>query len=69
MYQRKTQDVYLLIWQGEEIDEAASHADAKYLKGEYNLAYGGGVTVRKSRRPIEPVSDAQAQALAGKCHV
>lgn len=43
MYVRKTKDVYILIWNGEEIDETESRADAIYLKKEYNTAFHGYV--------------------------
>lgn len=49
MYIRKTKDVYILFWQGEEIDEAETISDARYLKNEYNIAFGGGVTIKKRR--------------------
>ena len=53
MYKRKTKDVYILIWQGEEIDEAETWKDCKYLLGEYNLAYRGGVTYIKRRIKLD----------------
>jgi hypothetical protein len=40
---------YILIWQGEEIDTANDYTEAQYLKGEYNAAYGGGVSVKRGR--------------------
>ena len=51
MYIRKTKDVYILMWRGEEIDETESRADAIFLKREYNSAPGfnGGVTIKKRR--------------------
>jgi hypothetical protein len=49
---RKTKDVYALIWKGEEIDTAETRQDARYLLGEYNLAYGGGVTLKTKRERI-----------------
>jgi hypothetical protein len=49
MYIRKTKDIYILFWNGEEIDEAETRADALYLKQEYNIAYRGGVTIKKRR--------------------
>ena len=39
MYIRKTKDIYILFWNGEEIDETESRADAIYLKNEYNMAF------------------------------
>lgn len=50
MYIRKTKDIYILIWQGEEIDETETRADAVYLLKEYNAAFHGGVTIKKRRR-------------------
>lgn len=49
MYIRKTKDIYILMWNGEEIDETESRADARYLKQEYNTAFRGGVTIKKRR--------------------
>jgi hypothetical protein len=49
MYIRNTKDIYILFWNGEEIDETENRADAIYLRNEYNLAYGGGVTIKKRR--------------------
>lgn len=49
MYIRKTKDIYILIWRGEEIDDAETRDDAIYLKNEYNMAYHGGVTIKKRR--------------------
>ena len=36
---------YTLKWKGEEIDTAETREEALFLKTEYNLAYGGGVTI------------------------
>ena len=41
--------IYILKWKGEEIDEAETLKDAQYLRNEYNMAYGGGVTIKKAR--------------------
>lgn len=49
MYIRKTKDIYILFWNGEEIDETESRADAIFLKMEYNAAFHGGVTIKKRR--------------------
>ena len=49
MYVRKTKDIYILCWNGEEIDETESRENAIYLKKEYNLAFRGGVTIKKRR--------------------
>jgi len=42
--------MYLLIWKNEIIDEAKTMQEAKYLKGEYDLAYGGGVTIKNQNK-------------------
>ena len=49
MYIRKTKDIYILLWNGEEIDETESRADAIFLRMEYNAAFHGGVTIQKRR--------------------
>tara|TARA_Y100000310_G_scaffold341019_1_gene438789 strand:+ start:1904 stop:2029 length:126 start_codon:yes stop_codon:yes gene_type:complete len=38
---------YKLIWNKEEIDEADTKKEAEYLRGEYMLAYGGSVIIRR----------------------
>jgi hypothetical protein len=42
---------YVLIWRSqygtEAIDEAETRQEADYLRGEYQLAYGGCVTVKR----------------------
>lgn len=38
---------YILMWKREQIDESETKEDAEYLRTEYNMAYGGGVTIRK----------------------
>lgn len=40
--------MYLLIWKGEVIDEADSLKEARYLQKEYEMAYGGQVSIRKA---------------------
>lgn len=41
---------YCLIWKGEKIEEEISDIEeARYLQGEYTLAYGGSVTIRKEK--------------------
>lgn len=49
MYIRKTKDIYNIIWNNEVIDEANTITEAKYLKQEYNIAFGGGVIIKKKR--------------------
>lgn len=51
-YTRKTKDIFVLRWNGEDIDEAETRADRDYLVKEYNLAYRGGVTWKRKRVPI-----------------
>ena len=46
---RKYETRYAIIWKGEEIDEADSRKEALYLQREYNLAYGGGCTLKARR--------------------
>ena len=48
-YIRKTQDVYFLCWNGEEIDQFDTYKEAKAMRTEYNLAYRGGVSIIKRR--------------------
>lgn len=50
MYNRKTKDIYILIWNGEEIDETETRADALKLKSEYLQAFHGGTITIKKRR-------------------
>ena len=49
MYIRKTKDIYILFYNGEEIDDADNLKTAKYLLKEYNAAFHGGVTIKKRR--------------------
>ena len=49
MYIRKTKDIYILFYQGEEIDETSDRVTAKYLLNEYTAAFHGGVTIKKRR--------------------
>lgn len=51
-YERKTKDVYTIIWNGEEVDEANDKATARYLLKEYNLAFNGGCSIKKRRVKI-----------------
>jgi hypothetical protein len=51
-YIRKTRDVFILMWQGEEVDEFDSYIEARLMLKEYNLAYGGGVWMCKKRIKI-----------------
>ena len=49
MYIRKTKDIYILMWHGEEIDETEDKKNTLYLRAEYNIAFHGGVTIKKRR--------------------
>ncbi len=41
---------YKLVWRGEIIEEdIQDFEEAKRLRTEYNIAFGGGVTLRKQR--------------------
>jgi len=37
--------VYNLFWKGENIDEFDTKEEAEKMKVEYNMAYGGGVSI------------------------
>jgi hypothetical protein len=50
-YERKTKDVFILIWNKEEIDTAETMVDAKYLQKEYAMAYKGCVSIKRTRTP------------------
>ena len=52
MYQRKTKDVYRLIWNGEEIDSFDTYKEAKEMKREYELAYHSSVIIKRGRERI-----------------
>ena len=43
----KQSKMYKLIWNGEEIDTADTRQEAIYLQKEYQLAYGGVVTIKR----------------------
>ena len=36
---------YKLYWNGEVVDQTNDYDSALYLLNEYNMAYGGGVTI------------------------
>ena len=42
--------IYVLMWKGEEIDAFKDKQEARNMAVEYNMAYGGGVTIKKVRR-------------------
>ena len=37
--------MFALIWENEVIDSFENRAEAEEMRNEYNLAYGGGVTI------------------------
>ena len=41
---------YKLFWKGEEIDSTNSEKEAHFLLSEYNMAYGGGVSIKESKQ-------------------
>lgn len=41
--------MYQLIWKGEVIDEFDTWKEAKAMRTEYTMAYGGYVEIVKSR--------------------
>lgn len=38
-YERKTRDIYRLIWNGEEIDSFYDYYEARQMRREYALAF------------------------------
>jgi len=51
-YQRKTKDIYILRWNGEEIDEFDTKSEARTMRKEYMLAYGGPVYIKRAMRKL-----------------
>lgn len=44
--------MFYLVWKGEVIEsEIATRNEAEYLRGEYAMAYGGIVTIKKGSPP------------------
>lgn len=41
-YQRKTKDVYRIIWNGEVVDAFDTRKEAMEMLKEYKMAYHGG---------------------------
>ena len=39
--------MYKLIWRGEVVDEFSTIKEATDMLVEYNLAFGGGVTIKE----------------------
>ena len=52
MYVRKTKDVYCIMFQGEVVDETDDRQNARYLLKEYNMAFKGGCSIKKTRELI-----------------
>ena len=52
MYQRKTRDVYKLVWNGEVIDSFNTLKEAREMKKEYELAYHSSITIKPGRERI-----------------
>lgn len=48
-YERKTKDIFTLIWNKEEIDTAETKQEAHYLQKEYTMAYKGAVSIKRTR--------------------
>lgn len=48
-YQRKTKDVYFIIWNNEEVDEFDTRIEAREMVKEYNMAFKGGCFIRRKR--------------------
>ena len=40
------EETYKIIWKNEVVDEASTYDEAKFLQREYNLAFGGGATIK-----------------------
>jgi len=50
-YERKTKDLFILIWNKEEIDTAETRQEARYLQKDYTMAYKGCVSIKRTRIP------------------
>jgi len=48
-YERKTKDMYFIIWNNEEVDEFETRKEAREMLKEYNMAYGGGCSMKCKR--------------------
>lgn len=51
-YQRKTRDVWQLIWNGEIIDSFEHYDEAKAMRKEYEMAYHSEVRIKLGRERI-----------------
>ena len=43
------EQLYILKWNSEVIEEGLTKKEAEYLQKEYNMAYRGGVTMRREK--------------------
>ena len=41
--------MFKLMWKGEEIDNFDTKAEARAMQAEYNIAFGGGVSIVRDR--------------------
>jgi len=55
-YQRKTRDVYKIVWKGETVDTfdkaTTTKSEAMKMLVEYNLAFRGGCSLNLGREAI-----------------
>ena len=51
-YQRKTKDVYKIIWNGEEVDSFDTLKEAREMRKEYELAFHSSVNIKPERERI-----------------
>ncbi len=49
MYERKTKDIYNLIYCGEVIDQFETFKEAKEMKKEYEFAFKSYISIQKKR--------------------
>lgn len=52
-YQRKTKDIYRIIWNGEEVDSFDTFEEAKKMKKEYEIAYHDSMRIKRGREPLK----------------
>ena len=48
-YNRKTKDIYILIWNNEEIDFFDTFQEAKKMRLEYQLSFKSYIAIKKKR--------------------
>lgn len=51
-YERKTKDVYKIIYNGEEVDSFDTWEEAKEMKKEYDMAFHGCVSIKRGREKL-----------------